>query len=65
VRLRTAKTKGCLSRETALAMIFKLAMAAARHGRRLDGTNRLGQLIEGIKFRDGEAIQDTGDQAAN
>jgi putative transposase len=64
VRLRTDKTKGCLSRETALAMVFKLAKSAERHWRRLDGANRLGQLIEGIKFRDGEAVQDTEEQAA-
>ena len=64
VRLRTEKTKGCLSRETALAMVFKLAKSAERHWRRLDGANRLGQLIEGIKFRDGEAVQDAEDQAA-
>ena len=64
VRLRTDKTKGCLSRETALAMVFKLAKAAERHWRRLDGAGRLGQLIEGIKFRDGEAVQDHEEQAA-
>jgi len=64
VRLRTDKTKGCLSRDTALAMVFKLAKSAERHWRRLDGANRLGQLIEGIEFRDGEAIQDAEEQAA-
>ena len=41
VRLRTAKTKGCLSRQTALAMVFKLAKSAERHWRRLDGSERL------------------------
>ena len=61
---RTDKTKGCLSRETALAMVFKLAKSAERHWRRLDGANRLGQLIEGIRFRDGEAVQDAEEQAA-
>jgi putative transposase len=64
VRLRTDKTKGCLSRETALAMVFKLAQAAERHWRRLDGTDRLGQLVEGIRFRDGEAVHDAEEQAA-
>ena len=63
-RLRTDKTKGCLSRDTALAMVFKLAKSAERNWRRLDGTNRLGQLIEGIRFRDGEAVQDAEEQAA-
>ena len=64
VRLRTDTTKGCLSRETALAMVFKLAKSAERHCRRLNGPDRLGQLIEGIRFRDGEAVQDAEDQAA-
>jgi putative transposase len=64
VRLRTAKTKGCLSRETGLAMDFKLAKSAERHWRKLNGANRLGQLIEGVKFRNGEPIQDAEDKAA-
>jgi putative transposase len=64
VRLRTDKTKGCLSRETALAMVFKLTKSAERHWRRLNGPDRLGQLIEGVRFRDGEAVQDTEEQAA-
>ena len=64
VRLRTDKTKGCLSRDTALAMVFKLAKSAERHWRRLNGPNRLGELIEDIEFRDGEAVQDTEEQAA-
>jgi len=64
VRLRTDKTKGCLSRQTALAMIFKLAKSAERHWRRLDGSERLGQLIQGIRFQDGEPVQAAEDQAA-
>ena len=64
VRLRTDKTKGCLSRQTALAMVFKLAKSAERHWRRLNGSERLGQLIEGIRFRDGEPIQTTEEPAA-
>ena len=64
VRLRTDKTKGCLSRETGLALVFELAKSAERHMRRLDGADRLGQLIEGIRFRDGEAVQGAEEQAA-
>jgi transposase-like protein len=58
VRLRTDKTKGCLSRATALAMVFELAKSAERTWRKLDGSEQLGQLIEGIRFRDGEPVQD-------
>ena len=32
VRLRTYRTKGCLSRKTAMAMVFKLCQGAARNG---------------------------------
>jgi putative transposase len=64
VRLRTVKTKGCLSRQTALAMVFKLAKAAERTWRRLDGSERLGQLIEGVRFRDGEPVPANEEHAA-
>jgi len=39
VRHRTERSKGCLSDKTALAMIFKLAEAAEKSWRRLDGHN--------------------------
>jgi hypothetical protein len=41
VRHRTVRSKGCLSNKTALAMIFKLAEAAEKSWRRLDGHNQL------------------------
>jgi 1,2-beta-oligoglucan phosphorylase len=64
VRLRTDKTKGCLSRETALAMVFKLTRSAERHWRRLNGSERLAEIIRGVRFRDGEPVTATEDQAA-
>jgi putative transposase len=64
VRLRTVKTKGCLSRKTALAMVFKLVKSAERHWRHLNGSDRLGQVIDGVRFRDGEPVQATEEQAA-
>jgi len=53
VRHRTVRSKGCLSNKTALAMIFKLAEAAEKSWRRLDGHNQLPKVILGIKFTDG------------
>ncbi len=53
VRLRTAKTKGCLSRKTALAMVFKLLLSARRKWRRLDGSDHLAEVIQGVTFKDG------------
>ncbi len=64
VRLRTATTKGCLSRDTALALVFKLAEAAERHWRRLNGPDRLAEVIRGVRFRDGEPVQAAEDRAA-
>ena len=53
VRNRTRKTKGCLSRKTALAMVFKLMMSAKKKLRKLSGTNRLPEVIQGVEFKDG------------
>ncbi|MFV0302302.1 MAG: transposase, partial [Paracoccus sp. (in: a-proteobacteria)] len=53
VRHRTKRTKGCLSRKTGLAMAFRLMMSAQKKWRRLDGQNRLPEIIQGIEFRDG------------
>jgi len=53
VRNRTKRTKGCLSRKTGLTMAFKLMMSAQKKWRKLDGQNRLPEIIQGIKFRDG------------
>ena len=59
VRLRTARTKGCLSRQTALTMVFRLCLSAQRRWRRLDGPTRLGEVVRGVRFLDGEPhIQD-------
>lgn len=53
VRHRTKRTKGCLSRQTGLAMAFKLMIAAQGKWRKLDGRNRLPDIIQGVEFRDG------------
>ncbi len=53
VRHRTVRSKGCLSNKTALAMIFKLAEAAEKSWRRLDGHSQLPKIILGVRFSDG------------
>lgn len=53
VRHRTKRTKGCLSRKTGLAMAFRLMMSAQAKWRKLDGRNRLPEVISGVEFRDG------------
>jgi len=64
IRHRTVRSKGCLSNKTALAMIFKLAEAAEKSWRRLDGHNQLPKLINGIKFADGIEVVKSQAQAA-
>ena len=53
VKLRTAKTRGCLSRQTMLTMIFKLCLSAEKRWRRLQGYRRLGEVIENVTFING------------
>ena len=53
IRHRTVRAKGCLSNKTALAMIFKLAEAAEKGWRRLDGHHQLPKVILGVTFTNG------------
>jgi len=53
VRLRTVKTRGCLSRQTMLTMVFRLCQSAQKRWRRLQGYRRLADVVQGVKFVDG------------
>lgn len=53
VRLRTNKTRGCVSRAGMLAMVFKLTKTAEQKWRALKGHARLAQVVRGVKFKDG------------
>jgi transposase-like protein len=64
VRHRTMRTKGALSQQTALLMVFKLVMAASRTWRRLKGQNQLPKVITGVTFRDGVEVTSTSQQRA-
>ena len=57
IRHRTERTKGCLTRDGMLAMIFKLGMSAEKNWRRLRGFEWLAKVISGVKFRDGIEVQ--------
>jgi transposase-like protein len=54
VRLRTERTKGCGSRLATLTMVWQLARAAAKGWRRLNGSELISKVIEGVVFVDGE-----------
>lgn len=53
VRLRTAKTRGCLTRDTMLTMVFKLTCSAQKRWRRLNVPELLADVITGVNFVNG------------
>ena len=53
IRLRQRRTKGCGSRRASLTMMFKLAQAAQKRWRRLNGHQHIVHLLEGKKFVNG------------
>lgn len=57
IRHRTDRTKGCLTRDGMLAMIFKLGMSAEKNWRRLRGFQWLAKVIDAVQFRDGIEVQ--------
>lgn len=63
VRHRTRQTKGCGSREATLSMVFKLASAAQKRWRKLNGSALLAEVIQGVKFHDGELAVQTSQAA--
>ena len=56
VRLRHRRTKGSGTRVACLAMVFKLAQAAERKWRKLNGALLLRDIIEGVTFKDGAKV---------
>ncbi len=53
VRLRTTRTKNCGSRNTTLAMAFKLVETAQKKWKRLRGYKHLADVIIGVQFTNG------------
>ena len=53
IRHRTKRSKGCLSRDGMLHMMFKLGQCAEKRWRRLRGFSYLAKVIEGTAFIDG------------
>lgn len=57
IRHRTNRTKGCLTRDGMLAMIYKLGQSAERSWRRLRGFEWLAKVVQGVKFNDGVEVK--------
>ena len=64
VRLRTRKTRNCGSRETTLAMVFKLIQSAEKRWKRIKGFDLIGEVIEGVVFKDGVRATNQPDRDA-
>ena len=64
VRHRTVRSKGCLSHNAALAMVFKLVTAASKTWRRLNGYEKLLRVIQGVTFTHGIQADETETRAA-
>lgn len=58
IRHRTDRTKGCVTRGTMLALIFKLGMEAEKSWRRIRGFDHLAKVITGIRFKDGVEVKE-------
>jgi hypothetical protein len=53
IRHRTKRSKGCLTRDGMLYMMFKLGQCAEQNWRKLRGFDYLAKVITGVKFKDG------------
>ena len=54
VRLRSKRAKNCGSRETTLAMVYKLLETAQKRWRRIQGFNLLTLVVNNVIFKDGK-----------
>ncbi|MBB3189834.1 IS256 family transposase [Halomonas cerina] len=64
VRLRTKRSRNCGSRDTTLAMVFKLLQTAQKRWRRIKHFQKLELVVSGVKFQDGEQVADQSDRNA-
>ncbi len=58
IRHRTTRTKNCVSRTTLLGLVFQLALTAEKSWRKLRGFRLLPQVVQGIRFQDGIAVDE-------
>ena len=64
IRHRTKRSKGCLSRDGMLHMMFKLAECAQKNWRRQRGFVYLAKVITGVTFKDGNEVTESDRDAA-
>jgi len=64
IRLRTRKTRNCVSAKSGLSLVHQLAMSAQKRWRRLRGFQQLADVIAGVKFIDGVDAREVSRKAA-
>ena len=64
VRHRTRQTKGCGSRIATLTMVFKLALSAQKHWRKLRGYQLIEKVVKGVQFKDGIEVKNSEGKVA-
>ena len=64
IRHQTKRSKGCLSKNGMLHMMFIFSECTEKRWRRLRGFDYLAKVIEGVKFRDGEEVISDNQMAA-
>lgn len=64
VRLRTRKSRNCGSRDTTLAMVYKLLQSAEKRWRKIKGFGLLTLVVNNVQFKDGEQVIKQSDREA-
>lgn len=64
VRLRTKRSRNCGSRDTTLAMVYKLMESAQTRWRKIKGFALLTLVLNNVKFEDGEQVVEQLDRNA-
>lgn len=64
IRHRTKRSKGCLTRDGMLHMMFKLGQCAEKKWRKQRGFEYLAKVVTGIKFKDGIEVTEVDQVAA-
>jgi transposase-like protein len=64
IRHRTDRAKGCVTRDSMLAFVYKLGLSAEKRWRRIRGFEYLAKVITGVKFQDGIEVTESRKEAA-
>ena len=64
VRLRTKKARNCGSRDTTLAMVYKLMQSAQKRWKKIRGFNLLTLVVNNVEFKDGVQVIEQIDRRA-